>query len=140
MAAELSHHDVLPLLELTSPLPLAAGNKAQLRQVIINLIRNVIEAMDSINERKRLLLVRSDRRDGKIVVSVEDPGPGIDSKMSERIFEAFVTTKSHGMGLGLAICRLIVQHHSGELNVSSDGKSGAVFQLTLPVAFPDGSR
>lgn len=140
MAAELSHHDVLPLLELTSPLPLAAGNKAQLRQVIINLIRNVIEAMDSINERKRLLLVRSDRRDGKIVVSVEDSGPGIDSKMSERIFEAFVTTKSHGMGLGLAICRLIVQHHSGELNVSSDGKSGAVFQLTLPVAFPDGSR
>jgi signal transduction histidine kinase len=71
------------------------------------------------------------------MVAVEDSGPGIDPKRLNSIFDAFVTTKTHGMGLGLAICRLIVQRHEGELFASSDGKNGARFEFVLPTVSPD---
>ena len=82
-----------------------------------------------------MLRVKTERRSGDaIVLSVQDSGPGIDSKNLESIFEAFVTTKSRGMGLGLAISRLIVEQHGGQLTASSDGKNGALFQFVLPAA------
>jgi signal transduction histidine kinase len=134
VGAELKDHDVTPFSELTSLMPLVAGNRAQLRQVLLNLVRNAIEAMDTIKDRKRMLRVKTETRNGDaVIVSVEDSGPGIDAKISAAIFDAFFTTKSHGMGLGLAICRMIVEHHGGQLTASSDVRSGAVFQFVLPV-------
>lgn len=100
---------------------------------MINLVRNSIEAMDSVTDRARVLWVRSER-DGRdaVVVSVEDSGPGIDSEKLNSIFDAFVTTKPHGMGLGLAICRMIISRHDGQLSASAGNTLGALFRLTLP--------
>jgi signal transduction histidine kinase len=70
-------------------------------------------------------------------VAVEDTGPGIDPKQLDNIFTAFVTTKPHGMGLGLAICRMIIEHHGGQLTASSDGESGTLFQFVLPIGLAD---
>jgi signal transduction histidine kinase len=103
--------------------------------VIFNLVHNALEAMDGTTERSRLLRVRTQRRDADaIAVEVEDSGSGIDPQKLERIFTAFVTTKSQGMGLGLAICRMIIERHGGTLTASSDGQNGAVFQFVLPIA------
>jgi signal transduction histidine kinase len=90
--------------------------------------------MATTTDRSKLLQVRSARhgRDA-IAVEVEDTGPGIDATQLEGIFGAFVTTKSHGMGLGLAICRMIVEQHGGQLTASSDGASGSRFQFILPI-------
>ena len=138
LRGELSNHDVIPRPELTSELPLVDGNRSQLQQVIINLFHNAIEAMDATTDRRRVLRVTTELhgRDA-IAVGVEDSGPGIDPKQAESIFGAFVTTKSHGMGLGLAICRMIIERHGGQLTVLSDGKSGALFKCVLPIKFRD---
>ena len=119
---------------MTTNIPRFNGNKRQLQEVIVNLLRNAIEAMDITTDRNRLLRLKTQRRDvDAIVLSVEDSGPGIDPKNLESIFDAFVTTKRHGMGLGLAICRVIVNQHGGQLTASSNGKDGALFQVVLPV-------
>lgn len=134
LRGELKDHAVEARLDLAE-LALVDAHKGQLREVIFNLVHNALEAMDSTTERSRLLRVRTQRRDaGTIAVTVEDSGPGIDPQKLERIFTAFVTTKSQGMGLGLAICRMIIEQHGGTLTASSDGKNGAVFQFVLPIA------
>jgi signal transduction histidine kinase len=90
--------------------------------------------MASTADRSRILQVRTGvSNPTTIVVAVEDSGPGIDPKNLDNIFGAFFTTKTQGMGLGLAICRMIIEHHGGHLTASSDGKSGAVFQFALPI-------
>jgi C4-dicarboxylate-specific signal transduction histidine kinase len=96
------------------------------------LVRNAIDAMDSITDRARVLRVRTecDGR-GAVVVSVEDSGSGIAPEKLQSIFDAFVTTKPQGMGLGLAICRMIISRHEGQLSASADNKNGALFQFTL---------
>ena len=138
MGAELKNHRITILSELTTTVPLVDGNKRQLQEVILNLVRNAIEAMDDTTDRNRVLLVKTEQRSGDaIVLSVQDTGPGIDPKNLESIFDAFVTTKSGGMGLGLAISRMIVEQHGGQLTASSDGKNGALFQLVLPAAATD---
>jgi signal transduction histidine kinase len=131
---ESDDHGVVILTELTSELPPVTGHKGQLQEVILNLARNGIEAMDAVKSGNRVLRVRTqhDNR-GTITVAVEDSGPGIDPKKLESIFDAFVTTKPQGMGLGLAISRMISHRHGGQLVASSDGKDGAVFQFTLPI-------
>ena len=134
LRGELKDHAVEARLDLTE-LPLVDGHKGQLREVIFNLVHNALEAMDGTTDRSRLLRVATQRRDvGEIAVAVEDSGPGIDPEKLERIFTAFMTTKSQGMGLGLAICRMIIEQHGGTLSASSDGESGAVFQFVLPNA------
>src|SRR5262249_5621173 len=126
--------EVEPRLDLTE-LPVVNAHQGQLREVIFNLVDNALEAMDGTTERSRLLRVRTQRRDTDVItVAVEDSGSGIDPQKLERIFTAFVTTKSQGMGLGLAICRMIIEQHGGTLTASSDGESGAVFQFVLPIA------
>jgi signal transduction histidine kinase len=134
LSGELKDHAVMTHAELEPELPLVPGHSGQLQEVMLNLIRNAIDAMDSITDRARVLRVRTER-DGReaIVVSVEDSGPGIDPKQLHSIFDAFVTTKPRGMGLGLAICRMIISRHEGQLSASADDKSGAVFQFTLPI-------
>jgi signal transduction histidine kinase len=123
---------------LTIDLPHVLGHAGQLQEVVFNLAHNAIEAMAGTTERVRLLQVRSEVRGGDtIVVAVEDSGPGIDPKQLDNIFGAFFTTKAQGMGLGLAICRMIIEQHGGQLTASSDGATGAVFQFVLPIQAPD---
>ena len=117
-----------------SELPAIEGRRNQLEQVVFNLIRNAMEAMDAVTDRRRLLLVKTECRGGAAVALVlADSGVGINPTQLESIFHAFVTTKTHGMGLGLAICRQIVEQHGGQLVASSDGSSGAEFQVVLPI-------
>ena len=101
------------------------------------LVHNAIEAM-AATDRSRVLRLITQRRDpGTITVAVQDSGPGIDPKELDKMFEAFVTTKTHGIGLGLAICRQIVERHNGQLSAWSDGKNGALFQLVLLIKTKD---
>jgi C4-dicarboxylate-specific signal transduction histidine kinase len=130
---ELADQGVVPSLDLAAELPLVMGQKAQLQEVLLNLFHNAIEAMAAIETDRRALKVRTALAAGKkILIQIEDCGPGIDPERLEGIFDAFVTTKSHGMGLGLAICRAIVERHGGQLLASSDGKNGALFKVVLP--------
>ena len=130
---ELKDRDVATHIELTSELPLVGGNRNQLQQVLVNLVRNALDAMNTTTNRTRLLRVRTQLRGrNAISVAVEDSGPGIDPNRIDSIFDAFSTTKAHGMGLGLAICRMIIQRHGGQLTVSSDRNRGALFQFVLP--------
>jgi signal transduction histidine kinase len=105
----------------------------QLQQVLLNLIMNAVEAMSSADNGERSLLVKSDL-DGSsdVVIMVEDSGPGIDPDHMDRVFDAFFTTKSHGMGLGLAICQSIVESHDGRLRASRRIPHGSVFHVQLP--------
>ena len=130
---ELEDHDVETHLALVSELPLVDGHRRQLEEVILNLVHNAIEAMDATTDRGRVLRVRTGIKDrDAITVAVQDSGTGIDSKRIDGIFGGFFTSKPHGMGLGLAICRMIIEHHGGHLTASSDGKSGSLFQFVLP--------
>jgi signal transduction histidine kinase len=132
---ELADHGVTPALNLTAELALVMGQKTQLQEVLLNLLHNAIEAMAALGTDRRTLKVRTALAAGKtIVVEIEDSGLGIDPERLESIFDAFVTTKSQGMGMGLAICRAIAERHGGQLLASSDGKNGALFKVVLPVA------
>ena len=133
---ELQDHRIDTRLELASGLPLVESHRRQLEEVIFNLVHNAIEAMDAAAVRDRVLWVRTELKGhDAITVAVRDLGPGIDPERLESIFGAFFTTKPHGMGLGLAICRLIIEHHGGQLTALSDGKDGALFQFVLPIKF-----
>ena len=123
--------------ELASELPPVSGHRRQLQQVISNLVQNAIEAMDTTDGDRMLRLRTGLHNRDAIMVAVEDSGPGIDSHQLGNIFDAFFTTKSHGIGLGLAICRMIVERHGGQLSAASDGDNGARFQFVLPTEFSD---
>jgi PAS domain S-box-containing protein len=111
------------------------GDRVQLQQVVMNLILNAVEAMSSIADGVRELSVRTAQSpSGGILVSVGDTGPGIDPGQFERVFEPFYTTKTSGVGVGLAICRSIIDAHGGRLWVSANEPHGAVFQFTVPAA------
>jgi signal transduction histidine kinase len=134
LRGDLKDHEVETRSELTE-LPPVDGHSGQLREVMFNLVRNAIEAMDTTTDRSRVLRVSTELRGhDAIAVAIQDSGSGIDPQKLENIFTAFLTTKSDGMGMGLAICRMIAEHHGGHLTASSDGKSGALFQLVLPAA------
>jgi PAS domain S-box-containing protein len=141
MREELTDHGVTTETELAPELPRVDGHRSQLRQVIFNLIHNAIESMDNTMDRSRVLRVISKSQGpDAIIVAVEDSGPGIDLRRLDSIFDPFITTKPDGMGLGLAICRMIVERHGGKLSALSDGKNGARFQLVLPVGLTDSRR
>jgi PAS domain S-box-containing protein len=138
MREELTKHGVATETELAPELQPVNGHRNQLRQVIFNLIHNAIESMDNTMDRSRVLRVKTKSHGpDSIIVAVEDSGPGIDPGGLESVFDPFITTKPDGMGLGLAICRMIVERHDGKLSALSDGKNGARFQLVLPVRFAD---
>jgi signal transduction histidine kinase len=130
---ELKDHRITTQAELTSQLPFVMGHRGQLQEVFINLVHNAIEAMDAIDDDQRILRVRAERHGGNtITVAVEDSGPGIDPKQLKTIFDAFITTKPHGLGLGLAICRLIIERHKGQLSVGPAEPRGSAFRIVLP--------
>jgi signal transduction histidine kinase len=114
-------------------LPLIEGDRVQLQQVILNMIMNAVEAMSGIIEGPRELRISTETEaSGAVCVTVRDSGPGLDPQRVERVFEAFYTTKPNGMGMGLAICRSIIEAHGGRLWASANEPWGAVFQFTLP--------
>ena len=110
------------------------GHKGQLQEVILNMVQNSIDAMRTMTTKPRMLHVRTEPhgRDG-IVISVEDTGPGIEEKTLGSAFDAFVTTKTKGMGLGLAISQTIVERHNGKITATSGINGGARFEITLPI-------
>jgi C4-dicarboxylate-specific signal transduction histidine kinase len=131
---ELISHQVSFRTEFAPALPTILGDRVQLQQVIINLVMNGIEAMQSVTDRPRGLVIRS-RLDEtqQVLVSVTDCGVGISAENADRLFNAFFTTKSSGMGMGLSICRSIMEAHGGRLWATANLPNGATFQFTLPV-------
>ena len=134
---ELISHRVSLRIELAPDLPPILGDRVQLQQVVINLLMNGIEAMQSVMDRPRELIVRS-RQDeaGQVLVTVEDRGAGISTEGASQLFNAFFTTKSGGMGMGLSICRSIIQAHGGRISAANNAGPGATFQFVLPVIRP----
>lgn len=132
--AEAIKHDVTLQIQLADDnLPRVQGDKVQLQQVMINLIMNAIEAMTEAIDGTRELLICTGRAEaGDVLVAVKDSGPGLASTASERLFDAFYTTKPSGMGMGLSISRSIVDDHGGRLWASPNEPRGAIFQFSLP--------
>jgi signal transduction histidine kinase len=109
------------------------ADRVQLQQVLFNLIMNAVEAMSAPEIEERSLLVKSDFHEtGDVLIMLEDSGPGIDPNDMHRIFDAFFTTKAHGMGLGLSICKSIIESHGGRLWASARIPQGMVFHVQLP--------
>jgi PAS domain S-box-containing protein len=130
---EAAKHGVSILTELADLLPVVEADRVQLQQVLLNLIVNALEAMDADDEGPKELLIST----GKVepsgaLVAVQDSGPGLEALMLERVFESFYTTKPTGFGLGLSICRSIIEAHGGRLWASKNQRRGATFQFTLP--------
>lgn len=126
---------VLVKRELADDLPLVLGDRVQLQQVILNLVINGLEAIAKSREGERELTISSGKDGGnEVVVAVRDTGPGIDPANVDRLFDAFFTTKSDGMGMGLAISRTIIESHGGRLAALPNSPQGSVFQFTLPQA------
>jgi PAS domain S-box-containing protein len=131
---ELANHHALLRMELAPVLPITLGDRVQLQQVIINLVMNGAEAMQSVTDRPRELVIRS-RQDEmqNVLVGVTDCGVGIPAENADRVFNPFFTTKSSGMGMGLSICRSIIEAHHGRLWATANLPYGATLQFTLPV-------
>jgi signal transduction histidine kinase len=111
------------------------GDRVQLQQVVLNLILNAVEAMSSVKAGERELLISTNQSEANgTLVAVRDSGPGIDPKHLELVLEAFYSTKSGGMGMGLSICRSIITAHGGRLWATATEPRGALFQFTLPSA------
>jgi signal transduction histidine kinase len=133
LKTELQKHRISVKTDLIKQIPAVSANRVQLQQVILNLCMNAVEAMDSVIDRARVLQVRSGlRTPAGVLITIEDSGIGIDPKNIDRIFEAFFTTKLNGMGMGLSICRSIVEDHGGRLLASRGRLHGSVFQVSLP--------
>jgi len=124
--------------ELPNELPPVLGDRVQLQQVLLNLVVNGMDAMNTIEESKRVLIIwaRCEKRDGKpeSLVSVQDAGTGFNPEEVDRLFEAFYTTKPQGMGMGLAISRSIIEAHGGRLWAEPNHGPGATFLFSLPAA------
>lgn len=132
--AEAARNDVAIQMDLAGDLPATMGDRVQLQQVLVNLALNGIEAMNSVTDWPRELRIRSEKLDAaSILVAVQDSGVGIDPKDAKRIFDAFFTTKTHGMGMGLSISHSIVEAHGGRLWPTANGNVGTTLQFTLPV-------
>jgi len=121
------------LMQLAEGLPLIQGDRVQLQQVVLNLILNAVESMSSVDGARRELSIGTGRREAdEILVAVRDSGPGIDPEHLQRVFDSFYTTKPDGMGLGLSICRSIIDAHGGRLWAAPNEPRGAAFHFALP--------
>jgi len=131
---EINVHGVSLQLDLGTSLPPVDGDRVQLQQVVMNLLMNGIQAMSAVTEGHRELRIRSrEHGSDQILVAVEDSGTGIEPEHVGRLFNAFFTTKPDGMGMGLSICRSIIEAHGGRLWATANVPHGATFQFTLPV-------
>ena len=124
-------------LELDHSLPPVFVDHVQIQQVVLNLVRNAVEAMEEVERRELTIGTRAIPEQGMAEVIVADTGPGIAPELADRLFQPFVTTKATGMGLGLSICREIVEAHDGRLSAAPGPSGGTVFRVTLPIARPE---
>ncbi len=132
---EIGNHLIAPDLRLAASGLLICGDRVQLQQVVINLMMNAIQAMSTVAGRPRRLLVRSARLDaGEVLVEIEDVGPGIAAEDLQRLFQPFFTTRTEGMGMGLSICRSIVESHGGRIWATSQPGEGATLYFVLPTS------
>jgi PAS domain S-box-containing protein len=137
---ELVKYRVSLRMELAPALPTVLADRVQLQQVIINLVMNSIEAMQPVTDRPRELWIRTHRNEAhQVLVTVEDRGVGISAENADRLFDAFFTTKSSGMGMGLSICRSIIEQHGGRMSVTNNAGPGATLQFSLPLRQEDRS-
>jgi PAS domain S-box-containing protein len=119
--------------ELSAELPQVSANQVQLRQVLVNLIMNAVDAMSTVENRGRVLRIKTEvNKLNSVLITVEDSGTGIDPGNVDRIFDTFFTTKPHGMGMGLSICRSIIEGHDGHLSVAPAEPHGSIFHVSLP--------
>jgi len=132
---ELLRHDVVLHTELTAEDRSVMGDRVQLQQVLLNLMMNSVEAMRGVTERARELTVSVTLVEpGSVLVAVKDTGTGLDTAAAERVFQPFFTTKADGLGMGLGICRSIVEAHGGRLWVSPRAPHGADVRFTVPLS------
>jgi C4-dicarboxylate-specific signal transduction histidine kinase len=133
MQRELTSHQVSLRMELAPALPMIVGDRVQLQQVIINLVMNGAEAMQSVDRPRELVIWSRQDETQQVLVGVTDCGVGISAENADRLFNAFFSTKSTGMGMGLSICRSIMEAHGGRLWATATVPHGATFQFILPV-------
>lgn len=139
--SEALRHDISLRMQLADDLPLVEGERVQLQQVLMNLILNAVEAMALLDCPVREVEVStSSDAGGGVLVAVRDSGPGIEAANTDRVFEPFYTTKPEGMGMGLAICRSIIEAHGGKLRIAANKPRGTAFQFTLRGSAPDQPR
>jgi C4-dicarboxylate-specific signal transduction histidine kinase len=120
--------------ELTDDLPPVTGDRIQLQQVMLNLLRNASDAMADVHDRPRRLLVRTDREESNhLRVTVRDAGVGVDRDGIDKLFDAFHTTKSDGMGIGLSVSRSIIESHHGRIWAMPNEDAGATFAFSIPL-------
>lgn len=134
-SSELQRQRMIVRTELADDLPVVAGDRVQLQQVVLNLLRNASDAMRAVDDRSKQLLIRTEREgvDG-VRLSVQDRGIGFDAHAAERLFEAFYTTKNNGMGIGLSVSRSIIENHHGRLWATLNDGPGATFSFSIPCA------
>jgi PAS domain S-box-containing protein len=138
--SELQRSRVILRPELADILPPVTGDRVQLQQVILNLLLNAAEAMSSVNDRARQLVIRTERDEGdRVRLTVQDAGVGLDPQAADKLFEAFYSTKSGGMGIGLSVSRSIIERHHGRLWAAPNDGPGATFAFSIPRA-PDGVK
>jgi C4-dicarboxylate-specific signal transduction histidine kinase len=125
---------------LADSLPVVQADRVQLQQVVLNLIMNAIEAMSDTRDGARRLTIRTMSDATHAVVSVQDSGPGLNPATIDRIFEAYYTTKTHGLGVGLSICKSIIESHRGKLWAAQNEGRGATFSFSIPLGGPRSSR
>jgi signal transduction histidine kinase len=131
--SELQRNRIIVQSELADDLPNVTGDRIQLQQVILNLVRNASDAMVGVHDRPRKLLIRTEREDGdRVRLAVRDAGMGLDRQSMDKLFDAFFTTKSDGMGIGLSVSRSIVERHHGRLWAEPNDGPGATFSLSIP--------
>jgi signal transduction histidine kinase len=132
LRSELQRHHVAARVDLAETALHVLADPVQLQQVIINLVMNAIEAMASIEDRPREVVIRSRRSADEVVVTVSDAGVGIDPRTVDQLFTAFFSTKSGGMGMGLSISRSIIEAHGGRFGATANVDHGATFHFALP--------
>jgi signal transduction histidine kinase len=131
--SDLQRNRVVLQSALAEDLPAITGDRIQLQQVILNLLRNASDAMADVHDRPRQLLVRTEREDGdRVRVSVRDAGVGVDPQNVDKLLDAFYTTKTDGMGIGLSISRSIIERHHGRLWAEANDGPGATFSFSIP--------
>ena len=132
---DLQKNRVMLRPELADDLPLVRGDRVQLQQVVLNLLRNGSDAMSAVEDRPRHLLIRTERDDGdRVRLTVQDAGVGFDPQAVDRLFDAFFTTKGDGMGIGLPVSRSIIEGHHGRLWARLNDGPGATFSFSIPRA------
>jgi C4-dicarboxylate-specific signal transduction histidine kinase len=134
VTADVGRHNIVLTLDLASEPLIVLGEPVQLQQVVVNLLSNAIQAMASIEDRARHLRIHSQRSTNHAGIAIRDSGTGLDSDSVDRLFQGFRTTKADGTGVGLPICRAIVEAHGGLLCASPNVTHGATFYMALPLA------